>query len=232
MIPISKACRVLPFGLLTLASPIASARADIVLSELIVDLQSGGHDREDVEIWNDGPDRAYVAVEPREIVDPGQAGEASRTDPDPQQLGLLVAPARMILEPGQRKLMRVARLAPDSGHERVYRVTVKPVAGVLTSSESGLKLLVGYDVLVLVRPARARPAVTGSRHGNSLTLRNDGNVSLELSQGRQCDSSRSHCQSLPGKRLYAGAEWTETLPSSGPVDYLVKSPAGQDRASF
>ena len=219
-------------GLLAFAAPVTAARADLVLNELIVDLQSGRHDREDVEIWNDGADRAYVAVEPREIVNPGQAGQTIRQDPDPQKLGLLVAPARMILEPGQRRLVRVASLAPDNGRERVYRVTVKPVAGAVSSPESGLKLLVGYDLLVLVRPADAHPHVTGSRNGNSLTLRNDGNVSVELSQGRQCDSSGSDCRTLPGKRLYAGAEWTEALPSSGPVHYLVKSPGGQEPATF
>lgn len=219
-------------ALVSAALPAAAARADIVLSQLIVDLQSGKHDREDVEVWNNGPERAYVAVEPREIVDPGQASQSSRQDPDPQKLGLLVAPARMILEPGQRKLMRIASIAPDSGRERVYRVTVKPVAGRLSSSDSGLKVLVGYDALVLVRPAAAHPSVTGTRTGNRLTLRNDGNVSVELVRGRQCDSSGKACRDLPGKRLYAGAQWTQTLPTAGRVDYMVMSPAGQNPRSF
>ena len=219
-------------ALLSAVLPAAAARADIVLSQLIVALQSGKHDREDVEIWNNGPERAYLAVEPREIVNPGQASQSSRQDPDPQKLGLLVAPARMILEAGQRKLMRIASIAPDSGHERVYRVTVKPVAGRLSSSDSGLKVLVGYDALVLVRPAAAHPSVTGTRTGNRLTLRNDGNVSVELVQGRQCGSSGKDCRDLPGKRLYAGAQWTQTLPASGPVEYRILSPAGQDLQRF
>ena len=219
-------------ALVSAVLPASATRADIVLSQLIVDLQSGKHDREDVEIWNNGPERAYVAVEPREIIDPGQASQSSRQDPDPQTLGLLVAPARMILEPGQRKLMRIASIAPDNGRERVYRVTVKPVAGRLSSSDSGLKVLVGYDALVLVRPGAAHPSVTGTRTGNRLTLQNDGNVSVELVRGRQCGSSGKDCRDLPGKRLYAGAQWTQTLPSSGPVEYRIVSPAGQDQRSF
>ena len=220
------------FGFLALAEPAAAARADIVLSRLIVDLRPGSRNREDVEIWNNGPDRAYVAVEPREILAPGLPGQSSRTDVDPEKLGLLVAPARMILEPGQRKLVRIATLAPDSPSERVYRVTVKPVAAPPGVDSSGLKVLVGYDLLVLVRPADARPSVAAQRDGNRLTIRNEGNVSVELTQGRQCAGAGSACKDLPGKRLYAGAQWTETLPGAGPADYLVRSPKGDTRTRF
>jgi len=215
-----------------LALPVGAARADIVLSELIVELHPGDHGREDVEIWNRDKERAYVAVEPAEIVDPGRPDQSRHEDPDPEKLGLLVAPARMILEPGQRKLVRIATLGADTSREHVYRVTVKPVAGPLQSDSSGLKVLVGNDLLVLVRPTDSRPSVTGKRSGNSLTLHNDGNVSVELTNGRQCDSSGQKCADLPGKRLYAGADWTETLPGAGIVEYSVKSPAGAVSMKF
>jgi P pilus assembly chaperone PapD len=208
------------------------ARADIVLSELIVGLQPASHPREDVEIWNNGPERAYVAIDPAEIVDAGLPDQSRHQVPDPEKLGLLVSPARMILEPGQRKLLRIAAIAPDSGRERVYRVTVKPVAGPLSTAESGLKVLVGYDVLVLVRPAEIHPAVTFIRNGNSVVIRNDGNVSVELTDGHQCDSDSRHCSDLPRKRLYAGATWTQTVQGAGPIDYLVISPAGATRKRF
>ena len=58
----------------------------------------------------------------------------------------------MIHEPGQRKLIRLAVIGLRPARERVYRVTVKPVTGELSASETGLKLLVGYDVLVLFSP--------------------------------------------------------------------------------
>ena len=213
-------------ALLSLVQPLGSASADIVLSELIVDLQRGSHTREDIEIWNNDSSRAYVAVEPAEILHPGRADQERRVEPDPEKLGLFVAPTRMILEPGQRKLIRLAVLGPDASRERVYRVTVKPVSGPLSSEKSGLKVLVGYDALVLVRPEHIQPSVTGRRTAKSLILHNDGNVSVELIDGRQCDDTRQHCVPLPSKRLYPGAEWTQTLSDSGPVDYSAKSPAG------
>lgn len=219
-------------AIVALVQPMSSAHADIVLSELIVELQPGAHAREDVEIWNKDPGRAYVAVEPAEILNPGRPDQNRREEPDPAKLGLLVAPARMILEPGQRKMIRIAALGPDSGRERVYRVTVKPVAGSLESNSSGLKVLVGYDLLILVRPSEIHPNVTGARTGKLLSLHNQGNVSVELTGGRQCDPGGQHCVALPSKRLYSGADWTETLPGSGPVDYSAKSPAGVTHLKF
>ena len=74
--------------------------------------------------------------------------------------------------------------------------------------------------------------MVGGRDGNTLTFRNDGNVSVELIEGKQCDSAGKHCAELAGKRLYAGAQWSEPLKSSGPVEYTLKSPAGAVRGRF
>jgi len=210
----------------------SSASAGIVLSDLIVELQPANQLKDDIEVWNDSPDRAYVAVEPREILQPGTPEEAVRKDPDPEKLGLLVTPTRMVLEPGQRKLLRLATLAPPSDKERIYRVTVKPVAGDLQAQNSGLKILVGYDVLVLVRPTVSAPVVSGVRSGRILKFTNSGNASVELVDGRQCDSSRQHCVDLPGKRLYAGASWSEQLNSDLPVEYTVREGKKVDRRTF
>lgn len=199
-----KCRRALLVAALVLA-PLSEARAELVLSQLVVELAPGENSRSDVEIWNNGKERTFVEVDPREIIGAGTSSETSRTDPDPEKLGLLVAPSRMILEPGQRKLLRIASIAP-SDRERVYRVTVKPVVGQLSAETTGLKVLVGYDMLVLVRPGELKPHVSGSRGANNLMLTNDGNVSVELADGKQCDAAMKNCEPLPGGRLYAGAK--------------------------
>jgi P pilus assembly chaperone PapD len=217
--------------LLTVLVP-AAARAELVLSELIVELQPGKHVRDDVEIWNNSPERTYVALEPREIVNPSLPTQSDRRDPDPEKLGILVSPSRMILEPGQRKLMRIATLAPSADREHDFRVTVRPVVGGVDAKESGLKILVGYDVLVLVRPAQPAAAVTAARNGRKLTFNNAGNVSVELVDGTQCNAVHAECAGLPGKRLYPGASWTVELKSDGPAEYTLKSPGRTDRKTF
>lgn len=204
-----------------ISAPFAAAHADLILSQLVVDLTPGDNSRSDIEVWNNGKDRAFVAVDPREIIGPGTPGESSRTDPDPEKLGLLVSPARMILEPGQRKLLRIASIAP-SDRERVYRVTVKPVVGQLSAETTGIKVLVGYDVLVLVRPGQVRAHVTASRSGNQVTLNNDGNVSVELVDGKQCDPSMKSCEPLPGGRLYADAKKIVAVAPDRRAQYRLK----------
>lgn len=208
-------------GLADVAAPFTAAHAELVLSQIVVELNSGEGSRSDVEIWNNGKERTFVAVDPREILDSGTPSESSRTDPDPEKLGLLVSPARMILEPGQRKLLRIASIAP-ADRERVYRVTVRPVVGQLSAESTGLKVLVGYDVLVLVRPGQEKPHVTGTRSGNELTLNNDGNVSVELVDGKECDASMKSCEALPGGRLYAAAKKVVPVAADRHAQYRLK----------
>src|SRR6202000_3140017 len=89
------------------------------------------------------------------------------------------------------------------------------------SSETGLKILIGYDLLVIQRPARPDASVVGSRSGDTLTLKNSGNTNAELFQGQQCDAHK-HCTPLPGHRLYAGTTWSVPVQAALPVDYSMK----------
>jgi len=211
------------FSLAVLAALAAAspAAAELVVSDLVVELGPDASPRKDVEVWNNSDERAYVEIAPVEVVGPGSSAERRVREPDPEKLGLLVSPNRMILEPQQRKVVRIARLAPPGSRERVYRITIKPVVGEVAGEHSGLKLLVGYDVLALVRPAQPAPKVAGTRVGNKLVLRNDGNSSVELMNGRQCQAG-GVCADLPGKRLYAGAQWSLDLPGTGTVEYVAK----------
>lgn len=196
----------------------AEADAQLVLSQLIVDLGSADQ-AQDIEVSNSGEELAYVSAEPREILNAGTAEEHDFKVPDPEALGLLVSPGRMILEPGQRKLIRIAALASRGDMERVYRVTVRPVVGQLSPKHSGLKILVGYDVLVLVRPTTLRPQLVGIRSGDRLVIRNVGNTSVELTDGQECDSQGKNCQHLTGGRIYAGAQKEIAAMPGHPVQY-------------
>ena len=138
----------------------------------------------------------------------------------------------MILEPGQRKLVRVSEIAPPGERERVYRVTVKPVFGEISADQSGLKILLGYDVLILVRPAQPEAIISAMRSGDSVTFRNDGNVSVELEHGRQCDATGKLCSDLQGKRLYAGAHWTTQVKPGYRPQFTLKSPRQTVQKTF
>ena len=209
-------------GLLLGLAGAEPARAEMILSHVIVDLAPGTVPSNDIEIWNTDEERLYVVVEPVEVISPGLPEEQRVQRPDPEQLGLLVTPNRLILEPGQRKRVRITALSPRGAVDRIYRVAIKPVAGDLAAKATALKVLVGYDVLVMLRPEEPTEQLSASRHGRTITFRNDGNTNIELFDGRQCDAKGGRCVDLPGKRLYAGAVWTLPLPYDAPLDYAIK----------
>ena len=208
-------------AVLALAAAPNIARAGLEVAPVIVDVQPNQPPRGDIELFNDGTETLYVVVEPSKIENPGDAGEKRVRLVDPQALGLLATPNRLVLEPGQRKFVRIALLMPPGGTDRIYRVTVKPVIGDVKASETGLKILIGYDLLVIQRPAKPEASIVASRAGDTLTLTNAGDTNAELFQGQQCDAQK-HCTALPGRRLYAGASWTVPIQPGLAVDYSVK----------
>lgn len=203
--------------------PAAPADADLVISQLIIDFKAKGSRAQDIEVLNRSEELSFVSVEPAEIIDPGTRSERRVASPDPARLGLLVSPTRFVLEPHQRRRLRIAAIGSVTARERVYRVTIKPVVGKLTGTESGLKVLVGYDLLVLVRPAAAKDNLKIERLGNAIMITNLGAASIELAQGKQCDSGGRLCHPLPGKRLYAGSSWQQPFQSGTTGEYQVRS---------
>lgn len=107
-----------------------------------------------------------------------------------------------------------------------------PVAGELAGSDTGLNLLVGYDLLVSLRPPTATTALSAARTDRSVRIVNRGMASVERSDGRQCDGGNDKCASLPAKRLYAGAEWQQRLPRSGSGQYRARSIDGWTTIRF
>lgn len=190
----------------------SQAHAEIVLSQVIIDLQPERADYQDIEIWNAGSERAFVQIEPSEILKPGHPDEQRVPITDPEQAGLLVSPQRLVLEADERRVIRFAAIAPRSARERIYRVAVRPVAAPQESEASGLKVLLGYDLLVLFRPAKLEGEVTAVRRGERIEFTNNSNFAQEIYDGKQCSSQGDPCVNLPATRLYPGASWSITLP--------------------
>lgn len=198
------------------------AHADMSLNEVIVDLVADKADYEDIEVWNSGAERMYVVAEPSEIKSPGLATETLVSPLDPAVLGLLVTPQRLILEPGERKLVRIAPLGPRPENDRVYRVAIKSVAGDIGADASALKILIGYDTLVIYRAAAISGQIDSERTGNRLKLVNRSNTATEVFDGKQCDAGGGNCVTLESDRLYPGESLEQNLPYSTKVVYTLK----------
>lgn len=198
---------------------VAPAQAEMILSQVIVDLQPDKPPREDIEVFNSGADRMYVAAEPFEIVAAGTPQEQRKAVRLSDGSGILISPQRLVLEPGERRMIRIALLGDRPVSDRVYRVAIRPVAGRVTADKSALKVFVGYDTLVLVRPQQISDRLEVMRNDSKLVIRNMGNTAQELFDGRQCRSDGSSCASLASKRLYPGATWVQDLPLDTPISY-------------
>lgn len=210
-------------GLATLAALglATAAHAELVLSQVVVDLAPGKPAREDIEVFNSGEERMYVSVQPFAIVHPGMPDQQREPAVDPDQSGILVTPQKLVLEPGERRLIRIAATQPRPQTDRVYRVTIKPVAGDVSASSSALKVFVGYDTLVIYRPEVIAGAVDGQRAAGELVLTNRSNTAQELFEGKQCDAAGANCQELVARRLYPGGTLSQALPYDTPVTYQV-----------
>ena len=197
----------------------APAKAEMVLSEVIVDFLPEKPLREDIEVWNSGSERMYVAAEPAQVVDPGTPQERRVALSPADDNGLLVSPQRIVLEPGERRLIRVAIVGSRPQSDAIYRLMIRPVAGAVSADGDALKVFVGYDTLVLVRPEHVVDDIRAERGARSLHLRNAGNTAQELFEGEQCDAAGRECRKLPTKRLYPNAEWDQPLPFDTSVTY-------------
>lgn len=203
-----------------------AARANIVLSQVILDVKPNDPPAQDIEVWNNSGDRTYVSVEPTEVIAPGTPDEHRAANPDPAISGILVSPQRLILEANQRRLIRVGLVGARLDRDRIYRIAIKPVAGDVSASATALKVMVGYDALVIYRPEKLDGTVTGVRSGSTITFTNAGNTNVEMFEGRQCGASGAPCRRLPATRLYAGAKWSVAIDPALPVEYRL-STAGE-----
>ena len=211
---------------LTLWVCVPSAQAEMALSKVVVDFTSARPARDDIEITNTADENLYVSIEPAEIVNPGRPEERRVANPDPREMGLLISPNRLVLGPGERKVVRLSLLERPEGRDRIYRVTMKPVIGEIVARQSGLKLVVGYDVLVIARPENARARLEVTRSGDAVEFRNVGNTNALLFNGRQCAGEQTDCAELPSKRIYAGNAWQLQLPATGQARFMIESDGG------
>jgi len=195
--------------------------ASMELNNVIFHFEPGGAAREDLEIFNPGDTPLYVEIEPKTVLSPGEVTENRAPIVNPKEAGLLVTPNRLVIPPGATKVVRMVRLG-DALEERVYRVAAKPVIAGLEGETSGLKIMVGYEILAIVYPSDSKPVVEAKRVGQRLRLVNTGNTNVLLREGFQCahpEQKEPDCEPLPGKRLYPGNSWEVELPYDQPVTF-------------
>ncbi len=195
--------------------------AAMELNNVIFHFEPGEPVRQDVEVTNTGDQMLYVQIEPRRVLSPGEADESRNLYRDPREGGLMVTPNKLVVPPGATKVVRMVKMG-SADTERVYRISAKPVVSDVVTDQSGLKILVGYDILAIVYPDAPEPQLAVERTGKQLTITNTGNTNVLLREGFQCaepDLDRALCTAIPGRRMYPGNAWQVELPENLPVTY-------------
>lgn len=193
------------------------ASAHLSIDKLWVEFEEGDQERNDLIIRNDSEDRYYISIAVSEVLQPGTENETRLTEVDPEKLGLLVTPNKLVLEPGAIRSIRLVSLNSGLTSDRIYRVLISPQVGAIKAQRDvdeargiAIKMLAAYDVLVVDRPAQRSSDIVADRNAGVLTLRNQGNTNILLAGGSVCPASvgnapdESRCRAVETRRLYAG----------------------------
>lgn len=204
---------------------IATAQAGMTVDRMVVTFLPDGSKNEDIQVTNRGNEVLFVEVTPEMVTDSALPTEQRTVIRNPVEAGLLVSPRRIRLEPGDTQVVRLVRMR-QFNEERVFRVDLKPVVGELQAEQSGVKILVGYNLIVFAAPQVMNVALDATREGKTLVLSNTGNVNIEFRDLFQCDDAQllqqarqqpDRCVTVTTKRLYPGRTQSVELPYNTPV---------------
>ena len=200
-----------------------TAHANLKLSRFFVEAEQNARPQE-VFVSNEGNETLYVKVEVEEVIDPQAEAPETRTGLTPEQLGILVSPQRLVINPGEDKRIRVVTLnAPEE--DRFFKVTVTPVVGDIESNTAiGVKLMIAYGLWVFARPEGAKPDIVAEVQDRDLILENTGRTHGEVRSIEYCPKVRTPdqgCSTLDGFRMMLGKTYTRSF--DGPGDVTVSS---------
>ena len=199
------------------------ANAQLAVDRIIVDITADEPPREDVRLSNiSETETIYIQVDVLSVKNPGTDEEERKIVDDPAKIGLIASPTKLIIPPQNSQLVRLVSLLPSDGKDQIFRVNFTPVSGEFAAKETAVQFMVGYQVLVIIRPDDAKAKLVSKRNGDTLTISNLGNTNVYLESGKQCDTEEKvNCTPLTENRLYSGNNWKIDLPSKGPVAFDV-----------
>lgn len=177
---------------------------------------------QDIEVFNGGDHKVYLDMNAAEIINP-ESEDAQRVElTDPRNAPLLVTPRQLLVPAGERRRLRIILRESAVDKDRVFRLSVKPYSGAVSIDDesndkkaSAIKVLVGYDLLLLSRPEKLNTTLSVERDDTSIQFRNTGNTNVLLRKIEQCNQQGKQCVELQPNRLYAGEFFRLELPLKG-----------------
>lgn len=208
------------------------ADGGLSLSEVILDYEPGQGLFRDIWASNTGIDTLYVQIDVDQIINPGEMPMKREAIKDLSKADLLVTPRQFKLTPGKRQRIRFLFKTPFENTEKIYRATVTPKINRLLMKKVegekkglGLKVLIGYEILVIKRPRAMNAQLKIERKAKQLSVENIGNTNALLLYLQQCpkgDMDRDQCIKSNGPRVYPGRKEDIPLQFDIPVEIYKK----------
>ena len=192
--------------------------AQLSVNKSVVEISSA-EPRSTIRLTNSGPDTLYVNLKLHEVLQPQNDNSPRQLMVDPIHDGVLVHPTQLILQPGQTRSARVVLTEEIQHQDRVFRLELRPLAGdalpngLSDERSAGVQTLLGYQLLVLARPARLSPDVKMSRVDDAVVFSNLGNTSVLLRKLEICAQQPLNCVAMRPNRLYPGEVLSVPMPA-------------------
>ncbi len=178
---------------------------------------------QDLDVTNTGDYKIFLNLSVAQIRNPHTANPERVELTDPRTSPVLVSPKQLLIPPGQRKRVRVILRKAPKNVDSIYRLAIKPFTGDVqlksdrpaNAKASAIKILLGYDILLLARPKDAVGKLAVKRTPDALYFKNMGNTNVLLRRMQQCDSAGRDCVDLQPNRVYAGEIYKVDLPKKG-----------------
>lgn len=189
-------------------------KANILPSAIIVDFKPDDPRQKNIQIYNSSDEVTYMDISIKEVLNPGTLMEKKVELKGEDKRKLIVTPDKTTLKSKRKKVIRFISTEKNLSKDKIYRVALVPkVRGVKGEKGAiGIKVLVGYEVLVVIRASVPRFDIKSNRKSNTLIFKNDGNTNVLLNKVVQCNKKNEACKTLLHKRLYAGNELKIPLP--------------------
>ncbi|MDR2902275.1 MAG: hypothetical protein LBU87_04125 [Lactobacillales bacterium] len=186
---------------LLMANP---AFASIGVDKMVLEMDTAANTRQNVFVSNNGDKTAYVATDVFEIKNPGDENEERVPVNLKDKNRLIVAPNKLVIEPQDKKRIQFNTTDTNLEKDKIYRISVAPkISGIETDEGVNIKILIGYDILAIVRPAKPVFDLKVDKKGGHITFKNNGNTNVLLASVKQCPQ-KDKCEMLLSRRLYAG----------------------------
>jgi len=215
-------------AVLLIALSTSEVSAQLNVDKSVIELSSSD-ERRVIRLSNSGEDTLYVNLELHQVQDPTALEMTLLPSTDALSSGILVHPRQLIIAPGQTRTARVVLKKSIPEIDEVYRLVLSPFAGdALAESKStkgaGIRMLLGYKILVLVRPDELNPEIELQRDSESVRLVNHGNTNVLMRTLEACNPDGLSCQKLPSNRVYAGEVLSLDIPEAiSPENVLIRA---------